>query len=130
MVFMLGTFASLRLGVKVDTGGINKGLVALNIVFSLLKLFKLFRRKIKSEAATNEFTQWVEDRQADPAAPGFAPDEDADGDGVSNYDEYLADTDPTSSNSVLKLEGDYVIGTNSGTGQIEFDFPASSNPFS
>ena len=30
---------------------------------------------------------------------------------------------------MLKLEGDYVIGTNSGTGQIEFDFPASSNRY-
>ena len=83
--------------------------------------------KVYSAAATNEFTQWVEDRQADPAAPGFAPDEDADGDGVSNYEEYLADTDPTSSNSVLKLEGDYFIASEVGevSGQIEFRFPAS-----
>ncbi|MDD2240863.1 MAG: S8 family serine peptidase, partial [Kiritimatiellae bacterium] len=83
--------------------------------------------KVYSAAATNEFTQWIEDQQENPAAPGFAPNEDADDDGVSNYDEYLADTDPTSSNSVLKLDGDYFIASEVGedSGQIEFSFPAS-----
>jgi hypothetical protein len=87
--------------------------------------------KVYSAAASNEFTQWIEDREQDPVDPEFAPDGDADLDGTSNYDEFLADTDPANSNSVLKLEGDYYIASQVGeaTGQIEFSFPASPNRF-
>ncbi len=87
--------------------------------------------KVYSAAASNQFTQWIEDRELDPEDPEFAPDGDADLDGMSNYDEFLADTDPANSNSVLKLEGGYFIASQVGeaTGQIRFSFPASPNRF-
>ncbi len=78
--------------------------------------------KVYSAAATNEFTQWVEDQDEDPADPDFGPDADVDGDGQTTYEEYLADTDPASSNSVLKLEG-------LSAGLDRFSFPASPNRF-
>jgi|GEM_PF-952007 hypothetical protein len=78
--------------------------------------------KVYSAAATNEFTQWVEDQEEDPADPDFDLDADVDGDGKTTYEEYLADTDPASSNSVLKMEG-------LSADLNEFSFPASPNRF-
>ena len=78
--------------------------------------------KVYSAAATNEFTQWVEDQEEDPEDPDFDENADADGDGKTTYQEYLADTDPAASNSVLKLEG-------LSADLDQFSFPASSNRF-
>ncbi len=75
--------------------------------------------KVYSAAATNEFTQWVEDREEDPEDPDFAAGADVDGDGQTTYQEYLADTDPAASNDVLKLTG---LDANLG----RFSFPASA----
>ena len=61
--------------------------------------------KVYTAAATNEFTQWVEDQEEDPVDPDFAANADVDGDGQTTYEEYLADTDPAASNSVLHLTG-------------------------
>ncbi|HRT05385.1 MAG TPA: S8 family serine peptidase [Kiritimatiellia bacterium] len=83
---------------------------------------QLMSVKVYSAAATNEFTQWVEDQQEDPADPDFGLDADVDGDGQTTYEEYLADTDPASSNSVLKLEG-------LSADLDQFSFPASPNRF-
>jgi hypothetical protein len=87
--------------------------------------------KVYSAAASNEFTQWIEDQEQDPSDPAFAPEEDADADGVSNYDEFLADTDPNNASDKLELTGDYQNASQAGgtTGQIEFSFPASPNRF-
>ena len=74
--------------------------------------------KVYSAAATNEFTQWVEDQEEDPDDPDFDEGADVDGDGQTTYDEFLADTDPAASNSVLKLEG---LSADLDT----FSFPAS-----
>lgn len=78
--------------------------------------------KVYSAAATNAFTQWVEDQEEDPEDPDFAEDADGDGDGRTTYEEYLADTDPASSNSVLKMEG-------LTTDLNQFSFPASPARF-
>ena len=78
--------------------------------------------KVYSAAATNEFTQWVEDQEEDPEDPDFDENADADGDGKTTYQEYLADTDPAASNSVLKLEG-------LSADLDQFSFPASPNRF-
>jgi hypothetical protein len=87
--------------------------------------------KVYSAAASNEFAQWIEDREQDPADPEYAPDGDADFDGMSNYDEFLADTDPNDPGELLELSGQYVIASQAGeaTGQIRFSFPASPNRF-
>ena len=78
--------------------------------------------KVYSAAASNEFTQWVEDQEEDPADPNFAPGADFDGDGATTDEEYLADTDPAAANSVLKLSG--------VTADLDrFSFPASPNRF-
>ncbi len=74
--------------------------------------------KVYSAAATNEFTMWVEDQEEDPQDPDFGEDADVDGDGQTTYEEYLADTDPAASNSVLRLEGQ-------ASDLSEFTFPAS-----
>ncbi len=75
--------------------------------------------KVYTAAATNEFTQWVEDQEEDPVDPDFAANADVDGDGQTTYEEYLADTDPAASNSWLRLEGQ--------TADLSrFTFPASS----
>jgi putative hemolysin len=78
--------------------------------------------KVYSAAASNEFTQWVEDQEENPADPDFAEGADIDGDGQTTYEEYLADTDPAASNSVLRLEGQ-------SADLSEFSFPASPARF-
>ncbi len=87
--------------------------------------------KVYSAAATNAFTQWVEDQEEDPADPDFAENADIDGDGADTYEEYLADTDPAASISVLALSGTYFTAAQGGddTGQIRFSFPASPARF-
>ena len=87
--------------------------------------------KVYSAAATNDFTQWVEDQEEDPADPDFAAGADVDGDGQTTWQEYVADTDPAASNSVLKLAGNYYIApqVSNSTGQIRFSFPASPNRY-
>jgi subtilisin family serine protease len=78
--------------------------------------------KVYSAAATNEFMQWVEDQEEDPEDPDFDENADYDGDGRTTYEEYLSDTDPAASNSVLKLEGQ-------SANLSEFTFPASPARF-
>ena len=84
--------------------------------------------KVYSAAATNDFTQWVEDREEDPADSNFYGNADFDRDGQTTYEEYVADTDPAASNSVLRLTGNYYIAArvSNTTGQIQFSFPAST----
>lgn len=51
------------------------------------------------------FAQWLADRfGATSNAPAFRPDADADSDGMTTWEEFLADTCPTDSASRLKLE--------------------------
>ena len=76
--------------------------------------------KVYSAAASNAFTQWVEDQEEDPADPDFFENADVDGDGKTTYEEYLADTDPALSNDVFKVTGSYSGGT------LNVEFPASA----
>ena len=87
--------------------------------------------KVYSAAATNAFTMWVEDEGEDPASPDFQANADYDFDGATTWQEYIADTDPALSNSVLKLTGSYFIASqvSNATGQIRFSFPASPDRY-
>jgi len=80
-------------------------------------------------SVTNVFEDWVTDEGEDPADPDYAPDADVDGDGADTWDEFLADTDPSLSNSCLILTGAYTIATGGGTGGIVLAFPASTGRY-
>jgi len=73
---------------------------------------------------------WYLSYDMDPAVPGLAG-EDSDGDGMTNWQEFLADTDPTDPDHVLVLEANYTSAVVEGTetGVIRYTFPASTGRF-
>lgn len=76
------------------------------------------------------FVQWLQDRELDPQDSRYDETADDDGDGMTTYQEYVADTEPDSSNSVLKLSGTYVrASVSNATGKILFSFPASTGRY-
>lgn len=64
---------------------------------------------------------WADGRGMDPEGPLGGVDDDYDSDTVNNYDEYLADTDPTDPDSVFTAAGAAV------TLHQVMTFPASTN---
>lgn len=68
------------------------------------------------------FQAWVSHRGYDPQDADFAPTADADVDGMTTWQEYLADTDPNDANSVLRLTA---IGLGAGD-SILLSFPVST----
>ena len=83
-------------------------------------------------AVADVFANWLqEDRSRAPDDPDYAPDEDADGDGATTWEEFMADTDPGNPGEVLALTGEYVGAGQAGeaTGEIRFSFPASPNRY-
>jgi len=75
---------------------------------------------LESAPPADPYEEWIAGQGENPEDPEFAPEEDADNDTVSNYDEYLADTDPTSPSSVFQGVGSAVLLNQSLT------FPAST----
>ncbi len=76
------------------------------------------------------FVQWLQDQELDPQDSRYDETADDDGDGMTTYQEYVADTEPDSSNSVLKLSGTYVrASVSNATGKILFSFPASTGRY-
>ena len=77
------------------------------------------------------FAQWLQGRSLDPQDVRYDEAADDDNDGATTYEEYLADTDPTSSNSVLGLTGTYwnAAKITNVTGQMRFSFPASTGRY-
>lgn len=82
-------------------------------------------------STSTAFEIWVAEKGQDPQSGDFAADADYDGDGMTTYQEYIADTDPASADSVLKLSGTYLNASQAGdeTGQIRFSFPASTGRY-
>ena len=83
-----------------------------------------------SETA-DPFDQWLQERALDPQDSRYGETADDDGDGATTYEEYLADTDPTSASSVLGLTGTYWYAAKitNVTGQMRFTFPASTSRY-
>ncbi len=86
---------------------------------------------ISGGATNTPFEDWLESRALDPQSTDYGETADMDGDGMTTYEEYIADTAPDQSNSVLQLTGDYLKAGDAGgeTGRIEFTFPASTGRF-
>jgi hypothetical protein len=72
------------------------------------------------------FVQWLQDQELDPQDSRYDETADDDGDGMTTWQEYVADTAPDNSNDVLRLSGTYTPGTGGGTGKMIFSFPAST----
>jgi hypothetical protein len=76
------------------------------------------------------FETWLQGRGLLSADPRYAPDSDDDLDGATTWAEFIADTDPADSGSVLVMAFDYVgADFPGGTGEIRLAFPASTNRF-
>ena len=76
---------------------------------------------------TTPFQDWVIGEGRDPGSSNYATNADVDGDGMNTWQEYLADTDPAVSGSVLRLTGTYSIASASNaTGWVHLRFPAST----
>lgn len=81
-------------------------------------------------AATTPFEDWVAGKGQDPGSSNYVADADYDGDGMTTFEEYLADTDPALPGSVLLLTGTYVRASlSNATGQFRFTFPASTGRY-
>ncbi len=84
---------------------------------------------IATEGA-DPFVQWLQDQDLDPQDSRYDETADDDGDGMTTFQEYVADTAPDSSNSVLKLSGTYArASASNATGLIRFSFPASTGRY-
>ncbi len=83
------------------------------------------------DAALSPFELWLENLGKTPGDTNFVETADYDGDGVTTWNEFLADTDPAESNNVLALAGNYFTASQAGdtTGQIRFSFPASTGRY-
>ncbi|MDR0993874.1 MAG: S8 family serine peptidase [Verrucomicrobiota bacterium] len=73
-----------------------------------------------------DYEEWLTSQGLDPTDPAFAPDEDEDGDGASNWDEYLADLAPADAQSLFAVED---LPAPASGDQLLFTFPASSNRY-
>lgn len=69
-----------------------------------------------------DLENWLIGKNYNPEDSRFAPEADFDGDGMTTWQEYLADTDPASATSVLRLSGSFVAGSD----HMVFTFPAST----
>jgi len=81
-------------------------------------------------SAIDPFDKWLTDRSLDPVNTNYAESADVDLDGMTTWEEYLADTDPTVAGSVLELTGTYfIVSATNGTGKILLSFPASTGRY-
>ena len=85
---------------------------------------------ISNESLT-AFQLWVRDEQGQSLSdPNYATNADYDNDGMTTWEEYLADTAPDNSNSLLALTGQYfIVSASNSTGKIRMSFPASTSRY-
>jgi len=86
---------------------------------------------ITNGEALTAFQLWVRDEQGQSLSDtNFTESADYDGDGMTTYQEYLADTDPGSAGSVLDMTGQYwTVSASNAEGKIRLTFPASTNRY-
>ncbi len=60
-------------------------------------------------AAADPFEQWLQNLNLDPQDSNYATNSDYDADGMNTWEEYLADTDPALSGSVLEITGTFNV---------------------
>ena len=77
------------------------------------------------------FDDWLRGKGQNPEQADFFTDADYDGDGMTTWEEYLADTDPAARDSVLQLTGTYygVSDSNPVTGKLVLHFPSSTGRY-
>lgn len=81
---------------------------------------------IAEATLTNRFEAWLEQTHGlDPEDGRYAPEADDDRDGMTTWQEFMADTDPARSGSVLRITGTYV----SASRELRMVFPASTNRY-
>jgi endonuclease/exonuclease/phosphatase family metal-dependent hydrolase len=78
-----------------------------------------------SEAAADPFEAWLQGRSLDPGDSRYATNEDDDRDGMTTWQEYLADTDPAVSGSVLRVTGTFSVVDR----QLRIAFPQSTGRY-
>ncbi len=74
------------------------------------------------EPSGTPFENWLISRGHDPQSTDYSAEADSDGDGMTTWQEYLADTDPANSNSVLRLNGTL----SAAEGRLRWTFPQST----
>ncbi len=72
---------------------------------------------------------WLIEHDLTNASMDVEANTDIDEDGMSAAAEFIADTDPNSSNSCLVLTGAYILATGGGTGGMVLAFPASTGRY-
>jgi len=83
-----------------------------------------------SAEGQDPFLLWLQEQALDPQDSRYDETADDDGDGMTTYQEYVADTAPDSSNQVLRLSGTYGrASASNATGRMVFSFPASTGRF-
>ena len=76
---------------------------------------------------TTPFVDWVMGQGEDPGSSNYSTNADYDNDGMNTWQEYLADTDPAISGSVLRLTGSYsIVSASNAAGKVRLGFPAST----
>ena len=73
--------------------------------------------------ATNAFQEWVAGEGQNPGSSNFVENADYDGDGMTTWQEYVADTDPGNSNVAFEVVGSYANGT------LNMGYPASTGRY-
>ena len=74
---------------------------------------------------TTPFQDWVMGQGEDPGSSNYSTNADYDGDGMNTWEEYLADTDPALSGSVLRVTGTYSTVDH----QLRMVFPQSTGRY-
>jgi hypothetical protein len=80
---------------------------------------------MRERPARRAFQDWLMEQGEDPGSSNYSTNADYDHDGMTTYQEYLADTDPALSGSCLRVTGTYVTAN----GLLTMQFPQSTGRY-